>query len=191
MVRKTQHSFAEKMKTVMKLACIIGAGILNATNSHARTNHASDMVCIGTGYSTSMNGCIEFCIEHYIASRWSVSISTGFNIRRPSILLTEESISHHQEFSSSPSVSERLIDTHKESFTFSYWPLKTYQGISLSLGAEYIGKEGLDAICCINYRLSIWKGLSLDIGYSIRCIDQLIRSADHNGNAGIKILYRF
>ena len=179
------------MKTMVKLACIIGLGILSCTDSYAQKEQTSDRLSIGIGYSTSLNGCGEISVEQSIGTRWSISFSAGVGISSHHEILNKETISHHGEFESNELTKTHAQFKHKESFQFSYWLKEAYNGLSLSFGAEHIESKGFDAICGINYRIPLWKQLSADINFNIRWITPLITNSEYSGRGGIKLYYRF
>lgn len=175
----------------MKLACILGAGILFTIDSYAQQNITHERASIGIGLSTTSNGTGEFSAEYAVASRWSVSFSGGFKIGTPASLSDKETIAHHEEFGSRTRAAADPRLVHKESISIVFWPAEAYKGISLSLGVEYISHEGLDGIIGVSYRIPIWKMIATDLGYHIRCISPLIYNSRYNGAACIKIHYRF
>ena len=179
------------MKRVMKLICILGAILICQTEAFAQVKESNKRLSIGVGISTSLNGCGEFAIEHTISSQWSVSISAGIRISMPDSLTNEETREHHKEFDSRELQTDISSPSHKEAFIFSYWPVSISKGPALSFGAEYLNTLGLDATCGISYRLCIWKNLSADISYNIRCVTPLLYGTGHDGSAGFKLYYRF
>lgn len=186
-----RHSFAQKTKRVMKLVCILGVLLLGLTESFAQVKESGKRLSIGVGVSTSLNGCGELSFEHAISPNWSVSISAGVRIGLPESLTDDETREHHQEFDSRELKTDSSGASHKEAFIFSYWPAGLREGPALSFGAEHLDIYGLDAICAISYRLRIWKRLSADISYSIRCVAPLLYGTGHDGTAGLKLYYRF
>lgn len=170
----------------MAVAFILGSTLMWYADAQAEPRYRMNF---GIGVSTSMNGSLTFTMEHPFSERWSVSVSAGHRIRQMKGLRSKESETHQQEFDDAPEIYSD--SSHRESFTFSYWPQRVNKGIAVSFGAEYIGKEGFDAICGISYRIPIWKGLSADICWQTGCIRPVIYGHKVNGTAGLNLYYRF
>lgn len=170
----------------MAIACILGHALLWPADLLSETRHGMN---VGLGISTSLNGSCTFTMEHPFAERWAISASAGIRIRELKVSSLDETLTHNKEFedaSARPSGS-----SHRETFSFSYWPQKVNKGPSVYIGAEYIGNEGADAICGISYRIPIWKGLSADISWQTGCIRPIIYGTKSIGSAGLNFYYRF
>lgn len=144
---------------------------------------------IGIGVSTSMNGSCQFTIEHPFAAKWAVTASAGLRFKSGNA--SEETIGHRSEFDMIP-VSDTLSSPgHRESFGFSYWPRGTDRGIALTIGAEYISSEGMDATFGITCRIPIWRGISADFSYKVRCIGPVLYRKKDTGTAEVNLYYSF
>lgn len=185
-IRQGRHSFAQKMKSIMTIACILGSVLMWSADALSKPRYG---INLGIGVSTSMNGSVTFTMEHPFSDRWSMSASAGVSIRQIKDPRFDETDTHHKEFDDT---TERSPDSsHAESFSFSYWPQSVNKGIAVSIGAEHLGNAGFDAIFGISYRIPIWKGLSADIRWQTRCIRPIIYGTKDNGTAGLNLYYRF
>ena len=144
---------------------------------------------IGIGVSTAMNGSCQFTMEHSFAKKWTVTASAGVSLKYGNA--SEETIIHRSEFDMLPVSDTVSSQRHRESFGFSYWPQGTDKGIALSIGAEHISRDGFDAICGIAYRIPIWKGLSADLSYKVRCIGPVLYRKKDTGSAEVNLYYSF
>ena len=144
---------------------------------------------IGIGVSTAMNGSCQFTMEHSFAKKWTVTASAGVSLKYGNA--SEETIIHRSEFDMLPVSDTVSSQRHRESFGFSYWPQGTDKGIALSIGAEHISRDGFDAICGIAYRIPIWKGLSADLSYKVRCIGPVLYRKKDTGSAEMNLYYSF
>ena len=175
----------------MTLAFIIGAGWLWINEAYSQTRHRESGMSVGIGASTSLKGSCGLTIEHPIADRWSLSASAGFSITPIRKGRHRETLEHLKEFEDIPKTDSLSMTHHRESFSFSYWPMGTGKGVSVSIGAEYLSTEGFDAICGLSYRIPIWKGLSAALSCRFRCIGPMIYGNRKSGAAGVDIFYRF
>lgn len=174
------------MKQIMAIAFTFGLILMWNPTTSAQSKYRMN---IGIGVSTAMNGSYQFTMEHHFARKWSMIASAG--LRFNSSHASEETIRHRSEFDAMPVLDTLSTPRHKESFGFSYWPQGTDKGIALSIGAEYISRDGFDAICGIAYRIPIWKGLSADLSYKVRCIGPVLYRKKDTGSAEVNLYYSF
>lgn len=174
------------MKQIMAIAFTFGLIMMWDPTTSAQSKYRMN---IGIGVSTAMNGSYQFTMEHHFARKWSMIASAG--LRFNSSHASEETIRHRSEFDTMPVSDTLSTPRHKESFGFSYWPQGTDKGIALSIGAEHISRDGFDAICGIAYRIPIWKGLSADLSYKVRCIGPVLYRKKDTGSAEVNLYYSF
>ena len=174
------------MKQIMAIAFTFGLILMWDPTTSAQSKYRMN---IGIGVSTAMNGSCQFTMEHSFAKKWTVTASAGVSLKYGNA--SEETIIHRSEFDMLPVSDTVSSQRHRESFGFSYWPQGTDKGIALSIGAEHISRDGFDAICGIAYRIPIWKGLSADLSYKVRCIGPVLYRKKDTGSAEMNLYYSF
>ena len=174
------------MKQIMAIAFTFGLILMWNPTTSAQSKYRMN---IGIGVSTAMNGSCQFTMEHSFAKKWTVTASAGVSLKYGNA--SEETIIHRSEFDMLPVSDTVSSQRHRESFGFSYWPQGTDKGIALSIGAEHISRDGFDAICGIAYRIPIWKGLSADLSYKVRCIGPVLYRKKDTGSAEMNLYYSF
>ena len=174
------------MKQIMAIAFTFGLILMWDPTTSAQSKYRMN---IGIGVSTAMNGSCQFTMEHSFAKKWTVTASAGVSLKYGNA--SEETIIHRSEFDMLPVSDTVSSQRHRESFGFSYWPQGTDKGIALSIGAEHISRDGFDAICGIAYRIPIWKGLSADLSYKVRCIGPVLYRKKDTGSAEVNLYYSF
>lgn len=119
---------------------------------------------IGIDLPSLLHSELQISFGHRISEHWSMSASTGVNIKVLYKKISTLDAEHNAEFDSGTPIQTRDY-LHRESTDICYWPQGTFKGIFLSLGARYTDTDGLDGTIGAGYMFSIWKKLTGHIRY--------------------------
>ena len=112
-------------------------------------------------------GTIRLGFGHRLDSRWSIEGKVGIRLS-PVGKTDTETMTHWKDVgrdyleSSADSFRRQLMRT---GINIQYWPLNTYKGVFIKLGAEIYDRGHPDGIIGFGYVCRIWKSLHSDISF--------------------------
>lgn len=158
----------------MVTICILGIGWMLSEDVSGQMCRKKGRIMCGIELTSALEGFTEVLYEYKISEQWSVGCSSGFNVKRLIKGPDAEEVEHYEEFSLIRlSDNSSCTDTHREGIWFSFWPERTFKGLSFCIGGIFSQNTGSDLLCSIGYRIQVWKGISSDISCNVRLLDYL------------------
>lgn len=134
-----------------------------------------EKVSIGTDISeTIRNGNVKIQTSFAFTRHWTVETSTSFRIPA---CRNGNGISETGDYWSE--------------MAFRHWKDGCFNGISVAFGAVRGFTKETDITISIGYSISIWKGISINMGYGIRVFDTIKGKDPKTDGISIEICYRF
>lgn len=175
------------MKKLLMIVCFFNILSTCSDNLSAQERHLR----VGLDLTSALKGWSEFLIGYSFFARWSMEASAGYEFGHLFKKERYEYMTHHQEFNDNGYIIPESEGMHRWKLWFSYWPKKTYEGLSISLGIEYMEGLGTDGFCGFGWTLPIYKGLATGISCNIRLLKAWSPDMSENGEICVNLSYRF
>jgi hypothetical protein len=144
----------------------------------------------GVNLTSFLQNSVEVSVSYGFAEHWSITGETDVSYK--GIMRKESSAEqkHEGEFINNTMLPQSA-DLHCERIIFSFWPVRTLDGIHFSAGVQSGSSSGTDIITAAGYSFEVWRSLHMSASIQIPILEGIREKNISTRNIKVGIQYRF